>query len=66
MTDKTGVYAFVDLPGGDYRLDVAPPWGYGPANPTTPLDLLLNPGADMVLNFGHQRLPRLFMPMIVR
>jgi len=66
ITGADGVYAFTCLPSGSYQLDVTPPWGYGPSLPTTPLGLLLNPGNHLQLNFGHQRHPWLFMPMIVQ
>ncbi len=66
VTAADGKYLFDLLASGAYQLDVTPPSVYGPSNPATPLGLLLSPGNNLELNFGHVRMPRLFMPMVVR
>ena len=56
-TGADGRYTFADLAAGNYLLDVTPPDGFGPSRPQTPLSVVLSQGVDMVLNFGHSRLP---------
>lgn len=72
-TVTSGAYAFESLAAGEYDLDIVPPAGYGPAQPQTPLHLMLHAGDVLELNFGYQPLPTptptsqpLYLPMVVR
>lgn len=78
-TGAGGAYSFEGLADGAYQLAVTPPDGYGPSHPGTPLLLVLNPGADVQIDFWHERLAtatptasptpnltRLYLPLLWR